>query len=330
MVASELIEILMEVPSEIAEGLRTGRYVRRGGVIQEAAGAAKGEVKLWLKEVGATFRDGGLSSSQVAEKLDALKNSNALLSQQLSSLQMTSTALLAGQAVTLGVVAAGFVVMNQKLNALNAKMDRVLTALKELGEDVSWLDRRLDVGLEARVRGAIEQAAWASGTGRSEALVSVRATLGEAVSHYQGLLREMTHTQRSHRHADLYAGYHSLLALAGVAKAQCDARLDGTEAGARALDALSMTLGQLDEELRSPMKALDAHPHLLRLPKGHDLVLREALVTMRETSHRVAGQATVLAFCAEHGLPLDEWDQAGAVASDEAHLVFLRPRAASR
>ncbi len=194
MAASSLIEVLFEVPAAVAEGLASGDMIRRGGVIQRAGDAAKGEVVMWLKETGALARAGEQVPAQVAE--------------QLTSLRAATSLVAVGQAVTLGFSVLSFAVLNHKLNVLGRKVDEVLAEIKSLKEELAWVDRRHDVALEARLRGALGQGQWAAASGRREALVAVRGTMLEVEHHYRGLVAAMMEEGRAHRHSGLYAAYH--------------------------------------------------------------------------------------------------------------------------
>lgn len=224
MPVGSFVTVLFEVPRTVATGLASGQMIRRGGVIQRATGDAKGEVVMWLKESGALARLGAEVPAPVT--------------QQLAQLQMATSALAIGQAVSLGFSVLSFAVLNHKLNVLGRKVDQVLAEIADLKEEVGWLDRRQDLALEARLRGALDQCHYALATGRVEAFVAQRGTLVEVEHHYRGLLAAMLEHRRAHRHAALFATYQGHLALSGVARVRCEAVLDGLERGVAALEAV--------------------------------------------------------------------------------------------
>lgn len=305
------IEVLFEVPSEIAKGLASREMVRRGGVIQWASGDAKGEVVAWLKEVGGLAQ--GTSSVP------------APVVGQLQSLQLATGALAVGQALTLGFSVLSFAILNHKLNVLGQKLDSVLAEIAELKQEVAWLDRRQDIALEARLRGALDQAKWAYSGGRLEALVGVRAVLVEVEQHYTGLLLGMLETQRAHQHAELFATYEAYLSIAGTARTRCEVVLDGAEAGVSAVQGVRAALGQIDEAFRAPLRNVAAHLHLLRLGVGAERTLRPALEAMTEMAHRVEGYQSELEYCTRKGIPLSNWEQLGEVENG-GRLALLVPR----
>lgn len=308
---SSLIEVAFEVPAELARGLSTGEMVRRGGVIQRATGEAKGEIVAWLRELGSLVPEGGSVTSPVAE--------------QLKTLQMATSALAVGQALTLGFSVLSFAILNRKLTILSSKVDQLLAELGEVKEELAWLDRRHDIALEARLRGALDQGEWAYRTGRTDALVAVRGSLVEHELHYRGLLSAMLDSKRAHRHAALFSSYQGLLALAGVARTRSEVLLDGADAGIGSLGMLRTKLGEIDTGFRDPLRQLDRNPHLLRSAADAERTIRPALETMREAIYRVDGYGTELAFCARHSLPIADWEKMSE-AGDEPRLALLLPR----
>lgn len=309
--AASLIEVAFEVPAEIARGLSTGEMVRRGGVIQRAAGETKGEVVAWLRELGALVPEGGSVANPVAE--------------QLKTLQMATSALAVGQALTLGFSVVSFAVLNRKLTILSSKVDRVLAELEVVREELTWLDRRHDIALEAKLRAALDQGEWACRTGRTDALVAVRGSLLEPEHHYRGLLSAMLDSKRAHQHAALFSTYLGLLALAGVARARSEVLLDGADTGIGSLGAVRTILGAIDGGFRQPLRQLDRNLHLLRSAADAERTIRPALETMGETIHRVDGYGTELAFCARHGLPIVDWERMSD-AGGEPRLALLLPK----
>lgn len=309
--ATSLVEVLFDVPLEIVNGLASGEMVRRGGVIQRASGDNKGEVVAWLKEVGGLARESGSPPGPLVA--------------QLQSLQMATSALAVGQALTLGFSVFSFALLSHKLNVLGRKLDGVLARLTELKQEVAWLDRRHDIALEARLRGALEQGDWAHKGGRVDALVSVRAVLVEVEHHYRALLNGMLDEQRAHRNAELFAAYQGYLALVAVARTRCEVVLDGAEAGVATLRAVQTTFDAIDEGFRGPLRNVGEHLHLLRLGVDAERSLRPALGTMKETIDRVEGYRTELAYCADQGIVLSDWEQIGD-GSNERRLVLILPK----
>ena len=288
---SPFIEVLFEVPKEIAAGLASGTMVRRGGVIQSTGG----EVIAWLRESPELARGASTLSGPVLG--------------QLQSLRMATGVLAAGQVLSLGFAVVSFAVLNHKLNVLGEKMDRVLADLAQLKRDVAWLDRRQDVALAARLHGALDQGNWAYSTGRVEALSSVRAVLVEVELHYAGLLNAMLEERNAHANATLFSTYQSYLALAAVARARCGVMLDGTAAGGPSLRAAREVLAGIDTSFRAPLKNVAAYPELLRLGSERERALSLALPAMKETLHRVQGYETELNYCAHNGIPLSDWEK---------------------
>ncbi len=309
------VEVLFEVPLEIAKGLASGDMIRRGGVVQWAGGATKGEVVAWLRE------SGGLARGTSALPAPVLG--------QLQSLQMATSALAVGQAITLGFSVLSFAVLNHKLNVLGRKLDDLLASLAELKQEVAWLDRRQDIALAARLRGALDQGNWACGSGRLEALVGVRAVLVEVEHHYAGLLEGMLESRRAHDHAELFGTYQGYLALAAVARTRCEVSLDGAEAGVPSIRSAQTLLLAIDTGFREPLRNVGAYPEMLRLGVGAERSLRPALEAMKETAQRVDGYQTELSYCALKGIAMSDWEQLGGDDAD-GRLALVLPRAERR
>lgn len=295
MSTSSVIEVVFDVPPEIARGLASGEMIRRGGVIQRAAGTAKGEVVAWLRELGTLLAEKGSVASPVAE--------------QLKTLQMATSALGVGQALTLGFSALSFAILNRKLTALSVKVDGVLEELTALKEELAWVDRRQDIALEAQLRGALDQGDWAWRTGRIDALVGVRGALVGHEHYYRGLLAGMLESARAYRQAGLFSTYHGLFALAVVARARCEALLDGPESAIAAIRAAKETVAEFDHQFREPLRNLGDHFNVLRAAAGRERSVRPALESTKETTMRVGGYETEMAFCARHQLSLAEWEK---------------------
>jgi hypothetical protein len=305
---SPFIEVLFEVPKEIAKGLASGTMIRRGGVIQSTGG----EVVAWLRESPEFARGASTLSAPVLG--------------QLQSLQMATGVLAAGQVLTLGFAVVSFAVLNHKLNVLGSKMDGVLADLAQLKSDVAWLDRRQDIALAARLRGALDQGNWAYSTGRLEALASVRAVLVEVELHYAGLLEGMLEARNAHANAALFGTYQGYLALAAVARARCEVGLDGAAAGAPCLRSASKVLVAVDKSFREPLRNVAAHPELLRIGAERERALSVALPAMKETLRRMEGYETELNYCAQNRIPLADWEQLGG-EDGTGRIALLRPKA---
>jgi hypothetical protein len=307
--------VLFEVPKYIADGLADASMVRRGGVIQWAAGQEKSQVVAWLRESGGLqehLREGSPLPPSVAT--------------QLSHVGVGGNVMLGLQALTLASVAIGFAVVNAKLNVMDRKLDAILRELAAVRDEVSWLDRRHDVAMVARLRAALDAAVWAEQTGRLDALPVARTHLLESEHHLDALLAAMLTEGRAHRFPHLFGAYCEMLSLAGVGRAHLDGFLDGPRAGERAMLGAASRLGEVRASFQQPLREFDAHStRLLTLPAGSKGMLGDVLAGLAETRDRLAGYATEFAFCEENGLPYTEWRR---LEDDEARpaILVLEPR----
>jgi hypothetical protein len=308
------LNVLFEVPAFVREGLGGGSMIRRGGVIQWAAGSRKGEVVAWLRE-----------SQGLREHLRGSVSLPQGAAAQYAQLGIGMTTVIGVQIFTLAVVAIGFAIINQKLKALDRKLDVVLSELRHLSEEVAWLDRRNDLALLAKVSAALETAAWSQATSRPEQLPSARAALLEAGHHYAALLQAMVHAERAYRHPDLYSAYLTMFALVGVGRAQVDALLDGPDAGSHALIEVVHTINQEREAFQRPMREFSANLRkLVLLGPGAEAPIREAVGHMHEAEDRVSAYETEFAFCATHKLSLADWNDLGKDESTP-RLLLITP-----
>lgn len=110
------IHPILELPAHIAEGLATGQFTRWGGVIRIATGYDG------AGQIVAHLRDLGPAAQQLAPQLGSL-------------LGMTSVGA-AASVVGLGVTAAGFFIMNRKLNRLQRSMDAIDGKLDRLSQNL--------------------------------------------------------------------------------------------------------------------------------------------------------------------------------------------------
>ncbi len=317
MSLSEKIAILFEVPSWIAEGLRSGSLIRRGGVIQRAK---NNEIVMWLRE-GKRLRqlEPGKRPQLSPEVV-----------QQLQSLAQGNQALMVVQAANLAVNVIGFALVMRKLHAMDKKLDQIVDQLGALAGEMSWLDRRKDIELLSRVVAALEQAEWAERTGRAEAqLPAVRAQLVRAFAHYTLLLDAMHDNQRAHSYPELYAEYTQMAVMTALAIVRCDGVLDGADAAHAGYLSPAERLLTLSNRYRSALNEPRKHPHLLLLSPAQ----RERTVSvsrmLKETEVRMGGHAAELAWCAQSGVGWREWEQLGD-AHPDAEMLYLVSKEAEK
>jgi hypothetical protein len=215
----------------------------------------------------------------------------------------------------------GFAVLNQKLRALDAKVDTVLACLRQVEEDVLWLDRRLDMRIAAELKSALEAADLPSAASSPESRIGLYSTFSEARHHYEHLLRAMLDNGRAHRCADLYSLYLAGLSLASVARSRLLRQLEGAMYASQKLDADQRVCAELLDRFQSPiLPSADGMPTIFLSPRLRSGVTI-ALPTMRETEGRLFTHATELSFQTANNVSADEWDALGQRAEPGIALI---------
>ena len=302
------------LPQHVLNAIRSGDMKRRGGVIQHL----NGQVKMWLKETG-RWKD-ALEPVQTPVIPPQLAS-------QMHALQMSTNIVMGLQVLNLGVMVAGFAILGAKLNRIDAKLDLVLREIGELQEEFTWLNKRLDAAVLAKLVAAMKHAEWAERTGRLDELTSVRKSLVEAEVHYQLLLQALFDNQRAHKYSTLFASYYMLATVAGMAKVRLDALLDGMEAGQTALLDIDQAQRGRARAFRDMLQDLQGNPHLMLLSLPERKMIADNWGILTETLDRVYSYGTEMDFCRREGIELKEWEAAGASdVPEDRYLVFVGPQ----
>jgi hypothetical protein len=313
-VTHSTISVAFEVPARILEGLKKGELIRRGGVIQRP----DGPVVMWLRETG------GLQKALETQPVQAAQRT---LQGAMERAGVPTTSFTGLPALQLGLTAIGFALLYRKLGCIQERLDEALNRLAELKVEVSWLDRRADAEIFARSAAAIESARWAELSGRLDQLVLLRHTLTEACFHHRALLTAAINANRAHAHAGAYMAHLMGLAQIGLARARCDALLDGPPPAREHFLPVKKEVEQFTEALRAPLRQLDKHPELLLLPPAAQASLRDALGSARMAEEGLVTLDTQLEHCTRHGLSWKEWESIGEGEESERVLILL-PRSA--
>ena len=324
----ETVSVHFEIPAHIRRGLDAGEYVMRGGVIQRR----NGPVVAWLREAQ------GLK--EALEKSPEGQGPMALR-QALEQLRLPLAQLAGLQALHLGVSLVGFALVMRRLSHISAQLGQVLAGLEAVRAELSWLERREDTAMFARTSAALESAAWAEQTGRLERLVDARHPLTEAVAYHRGLLLAALDAGRAFPHAPHFSGHLLALAQVGLARARCDALLDGPARGASELKQLIGVIANLTAAYGEPVRTLkgNSRPGLLLADAGkrHSVLqllaissaqkdaVHHALAVAHGLEARVDGARSELEHCARHALDVREWEALGSDDRSE-RLLLLVPR----
>jgi hypothetical protein len=311
MLLDNVIKVNFDIPPLIREGMRNGQYLRRGGVIQDTAG----QVIAWLRE------SGGLQDVLASNPVGAYPSN---IASQISSISAGMPIMLGMQGLTLGVTVIGFALLNNKLNVVNSKLDLILTDIKEIKEDLNWLDRRNDIALFAKLISALENAQWATSTGRLERVCDSRLIFCDAQRHYQLLLMAMISEKRAYKYPEIYGNYYNQFALATAAKIQCDLSLDGPSAAVACIKEGGNVANQLNEDYLKPLRSFPGNEWLISI--AGDPKQKKSLANVKaeiiETCDVLSGYGVELSFCNDKQIPLPDWKNIGQSKKEPAILVI--------
>jgi len=265
------INVLFELPEEIARGLANGTLERVGGVIRRTVDK---KIVLWLTEIGkGELQKDGLPSI-------------------LSSPQM----LLGMQVANLAVNVAGFALIYQKIQQVERQLHSIDEKLVTLVEGQKWLDKKqLIVQLAPVVNSMntlesvhrIKDKVLAR-----EKLILADDRLGEASVYFRQIVGRMLADKLEQEHPDEFAACYRAWLMASQGRIQAMAEMDEIpEAFARA-DAFKLehqAFGRDFIEVRSnPLRKLAneraqsyAEPLLTRLGRqcagAHEIIKGKAL-----------------------------------------------------
>jgi hypothetical protein len=162
------IDVSLEVPKRIAQGLLSGNYERVGGVVRE----------MGSKQVVAWLRDGYKASNQVLSNVLPLSPLNASASAALTLANPIISVL------NLAVSTMGFLIINKRLGVIEDQLEQAQGVLQNI-------DYKIDLSFYANFRAALDLACNAftmsnSETRKMSAMQAINRFL-EAEHHYTTL-----------------------------------------------------------------------------------------------------------------------------------------------
>ena len=291
------IQIFFQITDEILDGLRTGRYIRYGGVIKDRSGA----IKCWLRE--STPLQGQLRQNPLGLPPDMGVGTQFLQNAGL-------------QALTMSMMKMEFNLIHQRLEGINRN-------LQQVRNELVWLDQRQDAALLSKLLSGIEMANWAEETNRLDNLIQIRGTFAEAEHHYRNLMRLQLDKNRAHEQSEIYSHYFQMHILSGMGKVRCDLLLDGIPAGMKSLEKVTNTAKESLREFRAPLKDMATHPHLLQVSPNKRQAIQVHRDVMVETLERVEGYRTELKFCEKNEISFQEWEKIGEECKDTQWICII-------
>ena len=291
------IQIFFHITDEIFDGLRTGRYIRYGGVIKDR----NGTIKCWLRE--STPLQGQLRQSPLGFLPDMGVGTQFLQNAGL-------------QALTMSMMKVEFNLIHQRLEEINRN-------LQQVRNELVWLDQRQDAALLAELLAGIEMAKWAEETNRLDNLIQIRGTFAKAAHHYRNLMRSQLDSHRAHEQSEVYSHYFQMHILSGIGKVRCDLLLDGIPASIKSLEKVTNTAKESLRAFRVPLKNMENHPHLLQIPPNKRQAIQVYRDVMVETLKRVEGYRSELEFCERNDISFQEWETLGEECKDPQWICII-------
>ncbi|MGE4482417.1 hypothetical protein [Acidocella sp.] len=166
----QIIQVAFKMPDWIRAGLDSGVYEQVGGVIRKIDSKT---VVAWLKPA----TDASGNALEAVPAIGGLPAGAALA----APVAVAATAVIA-------VVVVGFVVVMKKLERIESKIDKILTHVKDIKEDTTWLRQAVWADKRAAVYAAFKGCEDAERDGRYEQLAPHIATF-RASQHF--LLQQM-------------------------------------------------------------------------------------------------------------------------------------------
>jgi hypothetical protein len=200
----ELFNVAFIMPDWIRAGLDSGAFKVVGGVIRRSGG--KQEIVAWLRP--ATDAAGEMVT--VGPNLGTLAGGAAL--------SIPAAPVIIGAAVIVAVMAAGFVVVVKKLNAIDEKLNEIIGYLRDIKEDLAWLKQSEWTKQRAAVYAAFQGCADAEKFGRYEAFPAYVTTFREAQHFYLEQMKSLSMLPSPLQLSTMFADISQLYAAVSQAK----------------------------------------------------------------------------------------------------------------
>ena len=206
---TDYVEVLLEMPQDIIEGLNDGTYKRFGGVIRNQTG----DIVSHLREIG-------------YQKFENV-NYPPELQEQLKLLNITSNISSITSILNLSVSTIGFIYLSQKINkiekkleSMDAKLDVILELLKDSKEKQEIRDLTVlknAIHLAERARESIY---------KQEEFKEARKLFGQARMFYQLILDVFIKKGQQLKNYNLFNYYFSLYMVSAIGEIKCSLYLN--------------------------------------------------------------------------------------------------------
>ena len=308
----ELIDVTLETPSWIREGLDRGSLMREGGVVRWK----DGRIAMFLRE----------SSGLSRELANGSLPSSPLLSSQMSHLQSLSMFSLGTQVLNLGVSTVGFAIVISKLNKIQGQMDQALSKLDETQERVEWGLRKQDLEVFAKMKAAIEIAGNAinlvAAATRRDMLTKSLYKLTEMASILKSWMDELISTKKYVSNPKLFDLYYRTWVCCNAAIVQCLLFLEEDDGATRYIQEIYKKNEEIHQSYLHILQNFDRYPlQNIRITIEDRQSLKDTNDLIQNTTDQIRGYQLEIEFVQQNDIPYDQWITVGD--SEEPRLSFL-------
>lgn len=295
MFAITHLDVLLEVPRHIREGLMNGTLKAWGGTIRDQ----QGRIRALLVE-GRGFGELVKSGTPLDPKLltDAIGHAG------------TAAELASGlSALNLGVSIAGFAMIQRKLERLAEQLNLILIGMAELKEEARWINSVQMAQLRADVETACDIAVRAHRTNDLALFKDARTKAHNVRRALHHTMAIMVETQRTIARHAIFGEFAQATAVLAVVEARCD---EATEGALRA----SETMRLAADDLSRLVRRFEVHVKDFRVGLEEKLrggeetrqLLRSMTHEMPVLVRQMKGASQRLSFQAALNLSSSDWE----------------------
>jgi len=204
-----MIEIAMKIPEQFLKRLAAGDVVRHGAILQEVV---SGKIVGHLKEVGGL---GDILSRMPFNPLGAVTEVANLglniqqsiklqqVQKSLDALQLVNNVGAISSVATLGVSAAGFAVVIERLKRIESKLDSVASDIRSVHELLNKLDFKWDMLTAGKLVSASERLVTAEHATSKERKTTLLSEANSEFSKLRGYFYSLISEMRPAFNSDL-------------------------------------------------------------------------------------------------------------------------------
>jgi hypothetical protein len=282
---TSVIEVVLQIPEEIAAGLAAGTLVRTGGVVRERA---SGQLRAFLGETGAG-----------SESLDEL-------------LMSDSVGDVFDRATNADVRHTPFAKIERQIQSIADRLREFEKNLKGMRDKLDLMQWHQQAMLDGTIAAALEMAERGERSGDNPMIERAWAKLWEAREQLAAMLETLVGSveplsqalQAHEAFALLLCRYH----LTALAAARCDWLLHGAGAAYQAAERSAKRIIKFREGFLSALRNFGQYQRVLVAfdPAARER-LRGSVKDLLMIERKATGQALELEFCAQAALTPVAW-----------------------